>query len=294
MTFVINQIIFPTDFSENTHYALPFAAEIAKESGAELILFHSSQTISDLAPGFEINQKQTIEDTSRYFDELISELRKDNRYSDIEISTMLQAGQPSTSLLNQIATNEPGLVVMGTRGESDNRNILFGTVTTHIIQKSAVPVLAVPDGTAPKFESIVFTSDLKQGDIAALKQTLDFAKLFNSSVDVLHVGNQNDFENEIKFRGFRDLSESRFQYEKLDFHLKHEKDFFPAVADFISQRSASLIVTVRYEKSFWEKLTDRDHSREMAFYSDIPLLMLIGDQKSYKSSFSEQSDKHKS
>jgi hypothetical protein len=34
---------------------------------------------------------------------------------------------------------------------------------------------------------------------------------------------------------------------------------------------------VRYKKTFWEKLVNRNHSKEMAFYTKVPLLVLIGD-----------------
>lgn len=293
MDFAIDQIVFPTDFSENAQEALPFAAEIAQKTRAELVLFHSSQATSDLTPNFKDSREKTIENTSRYFDELISGLKKDDRYADIEITTMLQSGQASTSLLNQIAKDKPGLVVMGTRGESDNRNVMFGTVTTNIIKKSEVPVLAVPNGSTPDFKNIIFTTDCKQGDIAALEQTIDFAKLFDSKIDILHITEKKDFENELKFRGFRDLVNSRISFNNLDFHIRNEDDFFPGIADFINEHSSSLLVMVRYEKTFWERLTDRDHSKEMAFYSDIPLLMLIGDQESFKSSLYKRSDEHK-
>lgn len=293
MAFPINQIVFPTDFSENAQEALPFAAEIAKKAGAELVLFHSSQATSDLAPNFKDSREKTIENISRYFDELISELRKEDSFTSIKISTTLQTGQASTSLLNQIAKDKPGLVVMGTRGESNNRNVIFGSVTTNIIQKSEVPVLAVPNGSTPNFKNIIFTTDCKQGDIAALEQTIDFAKLFDSAIDILHITENKDFENELRFRGFRDLVNSRISYNNLDFHIRHEEDFFPGIADFISEQSSSLLVMVRYEKTFWERLTDRDHSKEMAFYSDIPMLMLIGDQESFKSTLYKQSEEYR-
>ncbi len=292
MSLEFQQIVFPTDFSENAQEALPFAAEIAKQSGAELILFHSTQSSMDLTPGFEDNQEKAIENTSRYFDELVANLRKDDRYGSVGISTMLETGQASTSLLNQIAKDKPGLVVMGTRGETNNRNVIFGTVTTNIIQKSGVPVLAVPGGSTLDFKNIVFTTDCKRGDIAALEQTISFAKLFDARVTVLHISEQKDFENEVRFRGFRDLLESRFSYEKLDFHVKYENDFFPGLADYLKKHPASLLVITRYKRSFWEKLTDRDHSKEIAFYTNVPLLMLIGDPKSFKSTFFDQAETH--
>jgi nucleotide-binding universal stress UspA family protein len=279
MALSINNIFFPTDFSKNAERALPFAAEIARKSGAKLTLFHASQDTMDMAPNFEETQKETIREANTQFDNLLTTLEESDVYDDLDISTILQSGEPVTNLLSQIEEHNADLIVMGTKGATGDRNALFGSVTTSIIKKSGVPVLAVPNGSNfDKFKNIIFTTDYKDGDIAALGQTVDFAKLFNSNVDVVHVADQKGFETEIKFLGFRELVKANIDYEKLNFHLKYEYDFFPGMADYIIDEPTSLLVMVRYKKTFWEKLTERNHSKEMAFYSNVPLLMLVGEE----------------
>jgi len=48
------------------------------------------------------------------------------------------------------------------------------------------------------------------------------------------------------------------------------------MADYLIDNPDTLLVMVRHKKTFWEKLTARDHSKEMAFYSRVPLLVLMG------------------
>lgn len=277
MAFAINHIYLPTDFSKNAERALPFAAEIASKTGAKLTLFHASSSTMDIAPSFEENKDELVREANEHFNRLIEELNQNSRYKKLNYTTILQSGQPVTSLLNQIAEDKPNLIVMGTKGATSNRNVVFGSVTTSIIEKAEVPVLAVPQGsTLDKFKKIIFTTDYKEGDLAALQQTLRFAELFHSDVHVLHVADQKNLESEIKFRGFRDLVTSQITYEKLHFQLLYENDFFPAIADYLAEHPTSLLVMVQYKKTFWKKLAERDHSKEMAFYTHIPLLMLVG------------------
>lgn len=294
MAFPLNHIFFPTDFSDNAEQALPFAAEIAGKTGAKLTLFHAAREKMDVAPGFEKKPDQVMDDSSNQFDKLLQNLDKD-RHSDLDISTVVQVGQTVTALLNQVKKRSVDLVVMGTKGATGDRNIIWGSVASSVIKKSPVPVLAIPTGSSlDNFENLIFTSDYKKGDLTALSNTIDIAKLFDSSVDVLHVSDQKDMESEIKFRGFRELVKEHINYDKVSFNHEYELDFFPSVSEFLTDRPDSLLVMVRYKKSFWEKLTNRNLSKEMSFYSKVPLLVMIGDQSSQSETILEQSEKESS
>lgn len=276
-----NQIIFPTDFSENAKKALPYAAEIAYQADSELILFHASQDAMYLSPNFDEARKQTIEKTSNQFDQLINELQEDERFKDLSISTALQLGQPVTALLEFIRESNAGLIVMGTKGDTGNRNIVLGSVATSVIKKSNVPTLTVPPQSSfNDLKKISFATDFKENDLVALEQTIKLAKLNNSTIDVLHVNEERGLQDDLKCRGFRNLIENETDYEDINFHEIQEDDFFPGAADYITEHQPSLMVMVRYKKSFWENISQRSHSKEMAFYSTVPLLVLTGSEAS--------------
>lgn len=279
MAVSINHILFSTDFSKNAERALPFAAEIASRTGAKLTLFHASQDSMDIAPGFEGARDKDIQDTSKQFDKVIARLQKDDEYKNLEISTVLKSGQPTTSLINHVSKQKPDLVVMGTKGATGDRNVIFGSVTTSVITRSDAPVLVVPDGSSlDDLENITFTTDFKEGDWKALQQTVKFAKIFNSSIDVLHVSENQSFQDDLMFRGFRDLVKTQSDYSNIDFRLVRENDFFTGAADYLVDNPVSLLVMIRYKKTFWEKLSERNLSKEMAFYTKTPLLILMGDK----------------
>lgn len=274
MSFSINHIFFPTDFSNNAKRALPFAAEIALKADAKLTLFHASQIKMDLAPNFEKAKEQFDEESSKQFDKLISSLN-DGRYSSLSISSVTKDGQAVPAILNQVTEQEADLIVMGTKGATADRNTIFGSVTSRVIQKSPVPVLTIPgDSRLDNFNNIIFTTDFKKGDPKALEETISFAQLFDATVDLLHVSDQKNIEREIRFRGFRELIQEQVSYDLLDFHHQYDLDLFPAVGEFIDEHPNSVLVMVRYKKKFWDKLAKRNHSKEMAFYSKVPLLVL--------------------
>ncbi|MDR8394391.1 universal stress protein [Aliifodinibius sp. S!AR15-10] len=278
MAIKFNNIFFPTDFSNNAQRALPLAAEIASRTDSKLIMFHASQSALDFAPDFEQQKKKAINKASQQFDKLITDLKKDDQYKDLEISTVLQSGHPNVGLLAKATEYNADLIVMGTKGATGNRSVTFGSVASSIINKSDIPVLAVPPGgSLDDLKHITFTTDYHEGDFNALKQTIDFAELFKSSIDIIHVAEQRSLLAEIKFRGFRDLVKDQTDYENISFEIKYDYDFFPVMADYFVDNPNSLLVMVRYQKTFWEKMVEKAHSKEMGFYTKVPLLVLIGE-----------------
>lgn len=277
MAAEFKNVFFPTDFSKNAQIALPIAAEIASRTGSKLILFHASQSAMDFAPNFEEAKKEAITKAEKEFEKLIDELKKDERFSDLEIVSILQSGHPTVGLMEKSKEYDSGIIVMGTKGATGDRNVIFGSVASSVINKSSIPVLAMPASSKfDDFNHITFTTDYHEGDLEAMRQTVTFAELFGSDIKVIHVAEEKSLLSDIKFRGFRELVKEVIDYDKISFEIKYDYDFFPVMADYLIDNPETLLIMVRHKKTFWEKLVERDHSREMAFYSRVPLLVLIG------------------
>lgn len=278
MDFSINHIWFPTDFSKNADQALSFAVEIARRTGAKLTLFHSKRE-SRTMTSFEGATEPLEENTTQKLDGIKENLLNRNEYKDLEVSTVLASGQPPTSLVNHVKDQKPDLIVMGTKGATADRSVLIGSVTTNTINKTDVPVLAIPEGNTYKpFEKITFATDYREGDWIALQQIIHLARIFDSSVDVLHIAEGPSLQSEIKFRGFRELVTTQADYKQINFYMEYELDFFSGVAEYLHDHSTALLVMTKYHKSFWDKITQRNHQKEMAFYTELPLLVLPGDR----------------
>jgi nucleotide-binding universal stress UspA family protein len=280
MAIEIRNILFATDFSENAKQALPIAAKIASLTESKLILFHAVQVDMYYAPDFRQDQEKASNKAHRQFDKLLGDLKNDDQYKDIELSRVLETEQPSAGILDISSEYNIDLIVMGTKGAGGNREAIFGSTISSIIKNSDVPVLGVPPGgSLEDLAHIAFTTDYHEGDWQALQQTIAFAKLFDATIDIIHVAEEESLLTDLKFRGFRDLVKEQSDYEKISFEIKHDHDFFPAMADYFTERPHSLLVMVRYKKTIWEELVEKDHSKQMAFYTKVPLLVLIGGRK---------------
>src|SRR5690606_12859698 len=86
-------------------------------------------------------------------------------------------------------------------GETDNRNILMGSVTAEVIKKALCPVLAIPQSARYKgIKKILYTTDLSYDETAEFLSVIKLARLWNAKVVVLHVSEDSVADEEIMKR----------------------------------------------------------------------------------------------
>lgn len=276
----INNILFPTDFSENTSNALTFALEIARASGAKIHLMHSIEepynfAMMDEAP-ITTEVKRSISQTvKKLFDNLEDEIRKNDKYGELSIETNIQTGRAVYTILEEAGNRDADLVVVGAKGRTGLKKILFGSTTAEVIQRSKVPVLVLPqEAEYDGFNKITFATDYKDGDLKALQFVVELAKLFNSKLIIYHSILKSDLKSEIMFRGFKELVAEKISYKNIEFEEDKSTHFLEAAINKVEQQNVSLLVMVHYEKSF--PPLPKQQSKEMSYYSEIPLLVLPG------------------
>lgn len=281
MALQISRILLPTDFSETSKRALPFALEIARRNKASLTIVHTIEEPYNFAPMLEEYKQQVSRRVETLLYKQLDEIAEDGRYSDLEINTRILNGRVAFAVLEEAEEMKTDLIVMGTTGASGLKKILFGSKTMEIILRSKIPVLAVPENSKyTGFNHITFLTDYNDGDVKALEKITDLGKLFNSDISVVHIEMERNLKTEIMHRGFEQIVSKQVPYKSMQFELVIEYSFFAGVAEFLENHSASMLTMVRYRKPFFTKLLNKDHSKELGFYTEVPLLILIGDDAS--------------
>lgn len=272
----INNIVFPTDFSDNARRALPYVLKIAKKTGATVHILHSIEEPYDFAPLAQEIKEGVTNKVESLFEELIKEIRQEGVYSDVPIKTHIHTGRAINAILEADQSFETDLIVMGTKGRTGFKKILFGSTTADVIQESTIPVLAIPQNArVADFNQILFTTDYHDGDLEALKYVVDLAKRFKSKIKVFHTTLENNLKTESMFYGFRELVKESISYEHIDFEEEKSITFFEGVANQIEEHNISLVVMIRYKKPF-SLIGTQKQTKDMSYYIQAPLLVLPG------------------
>lgn len=278
MSLQLNQILFPTDFSENSKKVLPFALELARRSKAKLTLVHSIEEPYDFAPMIEELKQSISRKVKSLFKEQLNEIAEDSRYDELKIDTRILNGRIASAILDEAREIDADIIIMGTAGASGLKKVLFGSHATEVIMHSRIPVLAVPEESSFKgLEHITFLTDYGNEDVKALSDTATIGDLFNAKISVVHIDKEHNLKAEIMFRGFKELVSKQVPYPSMNFEHIIQDSFDTGVAEFNKTNNTSLLTLVRYKKPFFSSLFDKQHSREFGFYTNVPLLVMIGE-----------------
>lgn len=270
----IERILIPTDYSINAKRAMQMGVSLAKEIGAEVFLFHSYNIAAvNVAENVIIMEDLTQLEEARINDAL-SEMKME--YGDVTIHALLEFG-PLADWINKIVDdNKIDLIVMGTKGETDALNKVFGSVATHVINNVKCPVLIIPNGhRSYNISEVVFATDFHfTNDVANyLAPFLQFAEEFDPFIHVVQfkslIGPGTHIKNieELKLTGL--LKETKHSY-----HYIESENTEQALFEFAEKSHCDLIVMVTRHYTLWERIFHHSLTKKIALHSEIPVLIL--------------------
>jgi nucleotide-binding universal stress UspA family protein len=142
-----NSVLVAVDGSEGGGRALQYASERAKLGGAKLILTYviewspySFNTPEENAER-HMRREQEIERATLGVVEPAAAILK---AEGIEYETVVRHGPPAETLIKLAEKHRVQQIVIGRRGQSGIKGLLFGSVAGNLVQTSPVPVVVVP------------------------------------------------------------------------------------------------------------------------------------------------------
>ena len=137
----IKTILYPTDFSGPSEYALQVACSLARDYGAKLVVLHVDM------PPVTMGEVISSMDPEEYKEKLWAEFRRletsEPGIRDLRVETKLVEGNPAKEILRTANEIKPELIVMGTHGRTGLSRLLMGSVAEEVVRKSPFPVLTV-------------------------------------------------------------------------------------------------------------------------------------------------------
>lgn len=141
----IKNILFPTDFSENSDYAFGYALDLARKYGAKLHIVHVIHELIDVTgfyvPHISIDKLQ--EDMIKSAEEMMKKFcrEKIGDFKDYETTSII--GLPHIEILRIAEEKGVSMIVMGTHGRTGIDRVLFGSTAEKVVKKASCPVLTV-------------------------------------------------------------------------------------------------------------------------------------------------------
>ncbi len=143
----VRKILFPTDFSDYSKRALPYALAFAQSYGAQLHVLHVFE--QRIHPSFYIVDKSTPFDLDdglrdRALDAL-DEFVYDDLRERIDFRCEVASGKPFVEIINYARANEIDLIVIATHGLTGLEYMIIGSTTERVVRRAPCPVLSIKD-----------------------------------------------------------------------------------------------------------------------------------------------------
>jgi nucleotide-binding universal stress UspA family protein len=147
MPVTLERILVPVDFSDCSLDALDYAAVVAQQAKASLMLLHVLEPVS-YGLDFTLSHRRTGKQVRESWTKRLEELAATHQHPHMPIEYRLRGGFPSDSILDAAKTLPCDLIVMGTHGRRGISHTLSGSVAEAVLRKALCPVIAV---RSPKF-----------------------------------------------------------------------------------------------------------------------------------------------
>jgi nucleotide-binding universal stress UspA family protein len=138
----LRRILAPTDFSDCSIRALEYAAELAKQYGAEIILLHVEEPITQAALSPDLIDAVRTEQ-HRFAQKGIEQAAERLRATGVRVRTRLNSGLAHEQIVKIAEEHRADLIVMGTHGRSGLPHLFVGSVAETVVRTASCPVLTV-------------------------------------------------------------------------------------------------------------------------------------------------------
>lgn len=273
-------ILLPTDFSENSMNAIKYALEFFKYQKATFYFMHAYQ--NEFYDHDDLTSREVFEDVlDNIKNESKSNLKKlleevkviapNPRYTYHTISAYNTLVEEANLLVDG---KNIDLIVMGTKGKSDERHIIFGSKTFQVLKYVECPILAIPSNytnTQPK--RILFpTNYMMPYKRRELKLLSVLAKSYRSSIDVLYVS--TSYKLSIRQEDNKGFIDDMLRDNDVNFNQEESKDVACTITKYIEKNKIDIITMVNTQHSFLEDMLFPSHIDKVSLGLKIPLLAM--------------------
>lgn len=249
---IFKKIVCPVDFSEYSSLALTYAVALARENDAALYVCHSIPDLTQTISYMEQNYISTVEEalTSTAMEKM-DQFMKGIATEGLQVTKMIDRGNPAEMILKAASDIAADLVVMGTHGHSGYEKFFVGSVTNRVLYKTTRPVLAVcrpshnfvtTDGSyRVELNKILCALDFGANNREIAKLALDIARMHNAEITFLHAVPKGVI-NEVQPDRFGDFVDSN-QAKDCNVHfLIKTGEPCEAILDLVRKTGIDLVV----------------------------------------------------
>lgn len=270
-------ILVATDFSQPAQNALNYAAKMATQAGAELVLLNVFSP--NLTTGGVPMANNLVAESQKQSEE---ELNTEKKRIETEgfkrkVICVSKIGSPKEMIKEAVEEYKADAIVMGITGDAGMiKEKIIGSTTLDIARELYTPLFIVPANAAfNTIRKISFACDIHNfKGSAALEKVMEISSVFNSELEVVNVEKPKEEDPPIRMRNYNFLQSIMVGYKHEVIILKGEADSQEILKNYFDKNKTDLIILNPKKQSFIEALFHKSMTRALAFHLSTPMLIV--------------------
>jgi len=265
----MKKILFPTDFSSASLSALDFTVQLCRYLDAKIDLIHV----------FSVPFADASATPPQYIEELVTRKRVEvegklevlaEKHGGVIRKTEAVYGFFTAIEIEEYAEeHENDLIAMGTRGEHTLMEKYLGSITSEVIIRASMPVIAIPEKAAfRQGGKIAYASDHQPNERIALDALKEIAKQLESPLYWVHV-HPNSEETEVSRIPVTSDSDPDIAL----WHIVKAPSVMKGLDAYIEQEDISWLALFIPRRRLFERLFHSSFTRKMSMHTHVPMIV---------------------
>ncbi len=287
----IRRILVAVDFSADSMNACMYALNLAARYKAELKILHVYYApIVDLVPitdaysiqiDMDVNLREMESNVKRELLAFVAKVRaqaQNSKAAEVVIGYSLREGIAEDEIARMASDYKPGIVVLGSKGRGEKQGDLVGSVVNRLIDRTDVPVLAIPgksvyDGSM-QVKNVLYATDFDDSDYLAIRRLLGILSAFDIRLFCVHVSRPSGQSwDSIKMEALSDYLKSVHSGLDVSCHLLEGEDILKQLDIFARNNNINLLALTKRKRGFFFRLFNPSLAQKIIIQGDTPVLV---------------------
>ncbi|WP_207534177.1 universal stress protein [Desertivirga arenae] len=261
-------ILIPTDFSESSFNAALWAVNLSNTIQISSILLYHSKALPSRATELPLVHKQTKTLLEGFKERLIPHVKKGTG-----IETYLNDSLLIDGVSDLVQRHKVELIVMSTTGKGRIERAIAGSNTLHIISKSSIPVILIPENV--KFEEIrkvALATDLNEVTKFTPDTTVKwFVKELKAQLLIVNVWFSEEPDPDVN----SELAtlQRMFESEQPEYHYINVSNIKEGLLEFATCQQVQIISVIGKKHGFLQRLFHKSVTKDFALKTYLPIII---------------------
>jgi nucleotide-binding universal stress UspA family protein len=264
----MKKIIAPTDFSSASENACMYAANLAADIKAELLLFHIIElpvSIAEYAVTDELFDEAGVE---KELENLKNKLCAATN-NEVIIKTKDVLGFAVNEIAELCNRVKPFAVVMSTNISNLYQYFFKGSTTVYTAKHLFYPVIIVPHNTKYQpLKKIAFACDLKDIYEIPVTEIETIVKLFNSELDIFYAAKNENVINRHAIDNL--LLNHRLEHLNPQFYVVQDDNVWKGIKILAKKHAADMLIIVSKKHNPFHK----SQTKDFVIHTDRPVMVI--------------------